>query len=42
MLFIISPLSNAPDDETGMWMVQPDYLAHHKHFLEAIHLDTIL
>ena len=36
------PLSDAPNDETGMWMVQPDYLAHCKRFLEVIHLDTIL
>ena len=36
------PLSDAPNDETGMWMVQPDYLAHRKRFLEVIHLDTIL
>ena len=33
---------DTPDDETGMWVVQPDYLAHWKCFLEVIHLDTIL
>ena len=37
-----STLSNAPDDETSMWMVQPDYLAHRKRFLGVIHLNTIL
>ena len=37
-----STLGDTPDDETGMWVVQPDYLAHRKCFLEVIHLDTIL
>ena len=33
---------DTPDDETDMWVVQLDYLAHWKCFLEVIHLDTIL
>jgi hypothetical protein len=37
-----STLGDNPDDETGMWVVQPDYLAHREPFLAVIHLDTIL
>lgn len=37
-----STLGDTPDDQTGMWVVQPDYLAHQRRLLEVIHLDTIL
>ena len=37
-----STLGDTPDDETGMWVVRPDYLAHRKCFLGVIHLDTIM
>ncbi|KAN0135741.1 hypothetical protein V8E53_006632 [Lactarius tabidus] len=37
-----STLGDNPDNETGMWVVQPDYLAHWEPFLAVIHLDTIL
>ena len=37
-----STVGNAPDDETTMWIVEPDYLAGKKPFLEVIHLDSIL
>ena len=37
-----SVVGDAPDDETGMWIVKPDYLAGRKQFLEVIHLDAIL
>ncbi|KAJ3505225.1 hypothetical protein NLJ89_g7528 [Agrocybe chaxingu] len=33
---------DTPDDETGMWIVEPDYLARQKRSLEVVHLDTIL
>ncbi len=37
-----SAIGDTPDDETGMWVVEPDYLARQKRLLEVIHLDTIL
>jgi len=37
-----STVGEAPDDETTMWIVEPDYLAGKKPLLEVIHLDTIL
>jgi len=39
-----STVGDTPDDETGMWIVEPDYLAGpgQKRFLEVIHLDSIL
>jgi hypothetical protein len=37
-----STVGEAPDEETMMWMVEPDYLAGKKPLLEVIHLDTIL
>ena len=37
-----STVSDAPDDETTMWIVEPDYLAGRKPFLEVSHLDSIL
>ena len=37
-----SKVGDAPDDETTMWMVEPDYLPGKKPSLEVIHLDSIL
>ena len=37
-----SAVGDTPDDETSMWMVEPDYLAGKKPLLEVIHLDSIL
>lgn len=36
-----STVGDSPDDETGMWMVEPDFLRG-KRVLEVIHLDSIL
>jgi len=36
-----SMVGDSPDDETGMWMVEPDFLRG-KQVLEVIHLDSIL
>jgi hypothetical protein len=37
-----STVGDTPDDETNMWVVEPDYLAGRKRFLAVIHLDCIL
>ena len=37
-----STVGDTPDDETLMWMVEPDYVAGKKLLLEVIHLDSIL
>ena len=37
-----STVGDAPDDETTMWMVEPDYLAGKKPSLEVIHLEVLL
>jgi hypothetical protein len=37
-----STVGEAPDEETTMWMVEPDYMAGNKLLLEVIHLDMIL
>ena len=37
-----STVGEAPDEETMMWIVEPDYTAGKKPLLEIIHLDTIL
>ena len=36
-----STVGDSPDNETGMWMVEPDFLRG-KRVLEVIHLDSIL
>ncbi|KAG2104633.1 hypothetical protein BD769DRAFT_1630825 [Suillus cothurnatus] len=33
-------VGNTPDDDTGMWMVEPSSVDHHAHFA-VIHVDTI-
>lgn len=35
-------MGDTPDEETNMWVVEPDYLAGQKKFLGVIHLDSIL
>ncbi|KAH9016504.1 hypothetical protein EDB85DRAFT_1875009 [Lactarius pseudohatsudake] len=37
-----SAVGDTPDDETGLWVVKPDYLPRQRRFLEVIHLDSIL
>ena len=37
-----STVGDAPDDESTMWIVEPDYLPGNKPFLEVVHLDSIL
>ncbi|EDR01233.1 uncharacterized protein LACBIDRAFT_312361 [Laccaria bicolor S238N-H82] len=37
-----SPVRDTPCEETGMWIVEPDWLHGGKPFLEVIHLDSIL
>jgi hypothetical protein len=37
-----SPVCDTPCEETGMWIVEPDWLCGGKPFLEVIHLDSIL
>ncbi|KAN0126130.1 hypothetical protein V8E53_015345 [Lactarius tabidus] len=37
-----STVGDAPDDETTMWIVEPDYLAGKKPSLEVIHINSIL
>ncbi|KAI6017315.1 hypothetical protein BKA83DRAFT_4465202 [Pisolithus microcarpus] len=34
-------IGNEPDDDTGMWMVQPAHSANNSPFFDVIHLDTI-
>ena len=35
-------MGDAPDCETNMWVVEPDYLVGRKRFLGVIHLESIL
>ncbi|KAJ3513244.1 hypothetical protein NLJ89_g3056 [Agrocybe chaxingu] len=37
-----SAIGDSPDDETGMWVVEPDLLNGWKRVLEVVHLDTVL
>ncbi|KAF8261622.1 hypothetical protein EI94DRAFT_1773380 [Lactarius quietus] len=37
-----STVGDAPDDESTMWIIKPDYLPGNKPFLEVVHLDSIL
>ncbi|KAF8271283.1 hypothetical protein EI94DRAFT_1568683, partial [Lactarius quietus] len=37
-----STVGDTPDDESTMWIVEPDYLPGNKLFLEVVHLDSIL
>jgi len=37
-----SVVGDTPDEDTGMWVVKPDYLPGQKPFLEVIHVDSIL
>jgi hypothetical protein len=37
-----STVGDAPDDESTIWIVKPDYLPGNKPFLEVVHLDSIL
>ncbi|KAH9017740.1 hypothetical protein EDB83DRAFT_2508493 [Lactarius deliciosus] len=37
-----SAVDDTPDDETGMWVIKPDYFPHQRRFLKVIHLDSIL
>jgi hypothetical protein len=37
-----SPVRDTPCEETGMWIVEPDWLHGGRPFLEVIHLDSIL
>ena len=34
-------VGDSPDEDTGMWVVEPDYLEDGTHFTSIIHLDTI-
>jgi hypothetical protein len=36
-----SRVGDSPDEDTGMWVVEPDYLEDRTHFASVIHLDTI-
>jgi hypothetical protein len=36
-----SCMGNSPDKDTGIWVVEPDYLKDGTHFTSVIHLDTI-
>jgi hypothetical protein len=36
-----SRVGDSPDEDTGMWVVEPDYLEDSAHFASVIHLDTI-
>ena len=36
-----SHISNGPDEDTGMWMVEPDFDVNGSPMLAVIHLDTI-
>ncbi|KAF9473082.1 hypothetical protein BDN70DRAFT_817749, partial [Pholiota conissans] len=37
-----SPLGEAPDDETGMWIVEPTLDIHQKQVKSVVHLDSIV
>ena len=37
-----STVGDASDDESTMWIVEPDYLPGNMPFLEVVHLDSIL
>jgi hypothetical protein len=36
-----SHVGDSPDEDTGMWVIEPDYCEDGTHFASVIHLDTI-
>lgn len=36
-----SPVGNAPDEATGMWVVEPDHFEDGQPFMDVIHIDSI-
>jgi hypothetical protein len=36
-----SHVEDSPDEDTGMWVVEPDYCEDGTHFVSVIHLDAI-
>ena len=38
----LSPVSDTPDEDMGMWVVECDYDIHNCQLSEVIHIDTIV
>ncbi|KAI0654965.1 hypothetical protein C8Q70DRAFT_924539, partial [Cubamyces menziesii] len=37
-----SPVADAPDEDTGLWVVEPDYHPDGRRVQDVVHLQTVL